>query len=228
MSGQSAHNTLFHVRNNTPRVLGEFTYGDDFRADLPAIALLSGDTQTMLKSIVSVGCEGNLNETSLGHAIHASDAQLDLCVAIPVTDDPCFAVDQFHSTSPLFYICSQLDLGLYSCSDKLIFSLDMGHIEALSSNSVELFAGEKLASGVQFSDVPCNGVLANKYSITVAHDAPDFGVNHHSGLVNRVSWYGLNKFFFHNVPSFCIYNSEGLGRDSCIVYEIVYPVRGAL
>lgn len=123
MSGQSAPHTLFHMRNNAPRVLGEFTYGDDFCADLPAIALLSGDTQPVLKSIVGVGGESDLNETGLGHAIHASDAQLDFRVAIPVTDDLCFAVDQFHSTSPLFFICSRLDLGLYSCSDKLIFGL---------------------------------------------------------------------------------------------------------
>lgn len=123
MSGQSAPHTLFHMRNNAPRVLGEFTYGDDFCADLPAIALLSGEAKTLFEGVVSVWGESYLNKTGLGHAIHASDTQLDFRVAIPVTDDLCFAVDQFHSTSPLFFICSRLDLGLYSCSDKLIFGL---------------------------------------------------------------------------------------------------------
>ena len=123
MLGTVTPDTLFHIRNNKARVLGEFTYGDDFRADLPAIALLSGEAQPLFEGVVSVGSESDLNETSLGHAIHASDTQFDLRIAIPVTDDPCFTVDQFHLAPPLFYVCSELDLGLYSCGGKLIFGL---------------------------------------------------------------------------------------------------------
>lgn len=123
MLGSVTPNTLFHMRNNTARLSGEFTYGDDFSANVPAITLFSGEAESLFESVVSVRGQGDLKETDFGHAVHARDAQLDLRIAVPVADDPCFTVDQFHPASPLFLVCSNSEVGLYSCDGKLILDL---------------------------------------------------------------------------------------------------------